>query len=102
MQTPLPLDDVLAATCMPESWVRASMHIRPNSLAGSASGIWVNIAVSLMGLLNKDVVPRIHIRGSLSASGDLSALAWVGALMHKARHPQRLSAVHEISRGLEE
>ena len=78
---PLPLNDPLAATCMPESWVRASMLIRLNSLAGGASGIRVDIADSLTDLLNKDVVPRIPVRGSISASGDLSALAWIGATM---------------------
>jgi phenylalanine ammonia-lyase len=77
----LPLNDALAATCMPESWARASMLIRLNSLAGGASGIRVAIAESLKALLNKDVVPRIPVRGSISASGDLSALAWIGALM---------------------
>ncbi|GFG08171.1 phenylalanine ammonia-lyase [Aspergillus udagawae] len=77
----LPLNDPLAATCMPESWVRASMLIRLNTLAGGASGIRIEIAESLMDLLNKDVVPRIPVRGSISASGDLSALAWIGALM---------------------
>lgn len=77
----LPLNDTLAATCMPESWARASMLIRLNSLAGGASGIRVAIAESLQALLNRDVVPRIPVRGSISASGDLSALAWIGALM---------------------
>jgi len=77
----LPLNDALAATCMPESWARASMLIRLNSLAGGASGIRVDIADSLIDLLNKDVVPRIPVRGSISASGDLSSLAWIGALM---------------------
>ena len=77
----LPLSDPLVATCMPESWARASMLIRLNSLAGGASGIRVDIAESLLNLLNKDVVPRIPVRGSISASGDLSALAWIGALM---------------------
>jgi phenylalanine ammonia-lyase len=43
----LPLNDPLAATCMPESWARASMLIRLNSLAGGASGIRVDIAESL-------------------------------------------------------
>ncbi|KAK1570179.1 phenylalanine ammonia-lyase [Colletotrichum navitas] len=79
--SPLPLNDSLAATCMPESWARASMLIRLNSLAGGASGIRVNIADSLVDLLNKDIVPRIPVRGSISASGDLSALAWIAALM---------------------
>lgn len=77
----LPLNDPLAATCMPESWARASMIIRLNSLSGGASGIRVDIAESLVNLLNKDVVPRIPVRGSISASGDLSALAWIGAVM---------------------
>ncbi|KAI3317769.1 Phenylalanine/histidine ammonia-lyase [Xylariaceae sp. AK1471] len=77
----LPLGDPLATTCMPESWARASMLIRLNSLAGGASGVRVDIAESLVSLLNKDIVPRIPVRGSISASGDLSALAWIGALM---------------------
>ena len=77
----LPLNDPLTATCMPESWARASMIIRLNSLCGGASGIRVDIAESLVNLLNKDVVPRIPVRGSISASGDLSALAWICAVM---------------------
>ncbi|KAF7538525.1 hypothetical protein G7054_g2932 [Neopestalotiopsis clavispora] len=81
VRSSLPLNDALAATCMPESWARASMVIRLNSLAGGASGIRVDIADSLVNLLNKDVVPRIPVRGSISASGDLSSLAWIGALM---------------------
>ena len=81
VESPLPLNDPLAATCMPESWARASMIIRLNSLSGGASGIRVDIAEALVNLLNKDVVPRIPVRGSISASGDLSALAWIGAVM---------------------
>ncbi|KAI0023075.1 L-Aspartase-like protein [Xylariomycetidae sp. FL0641] len=77
----LPLNDPLAATCMPESWSRASMLIRLNSLASGASGVRVEIAECLKALLNEDIVPRIPVRGSISASGDLSALAWIGAVM---------------------
>ncbi|CAO1596626.1 hypothetical protein XANCAGTX0491_000460 [Xanthoria calcicola] len=81
VKSSLPLNDPLAATCMPESWARASMIVRLNSLSGGASGIRVDIVESLVNLLNKDVVPRIPLRGSISASGDLSALAWIGAVM---------------------
>lgn len=70
VKSSLPLNDPLAATCMPESWARASMIIRLNSHSGGASGIRVDIAESLVNLLNKDVV----VRGSISASGDLGAL----------------------------
>lgn len=81
VRSSLPLNDPLASTCMTESWSRASMLIRLNSLAGGASGIRLDVAASLVNLLNKDVVPRIPVRGSISASGDLSALAWIGAVM---------------------
>lgn len=83
-QTPhiiLPLDNPMTATCMPESWARAAMLVRLNSLAGGASGIRVTVADSLVDLLNKDVVPCIPLRGSISASGDLSPLSYVGAVM---------------------
>lgn len=96
VQNPLPLNDPLASTCMPESWARASMLIRLNSLAGGASGIRTDIAESLMDLLNKDVVPRIPVRGSISASGDLSALAWIGAVMQGKTSATAFSGSRDI------
>ncbi|KAK8127391.1 hypothetical protein PG984_008499 [Apiospora sp. TS-2023a] len=77
----LPLDNPMTSTCMPESWARAAMLVRLNSLAGGASGIRVTLADTLVVLLNKDVVPCIPLRGSISASGDLSPLSYVGAVM---------------------
>ncbi|KAJ5679521.1 hypothetical protein N7462_007765 [Penicillium macrosclerotiorum] len=95
----LPLNDPLAATCMPESWARASMLIRLNSLAGGASGIRVDIADSLVNLLNQDIVPRIPVRGSISASGDLSALAWIGALMQGKTSATAFSGPRDVEGG---
>lgn len=76
--TALSLDDPAAATCMAESWVRASMLIRLNSLAGGTSGVRLSTIDTLVQLLEKDVVPRVPIRGSISASGDLSPLSYIG------------------------
>ena len=77
----LPLDDRIATTSMPESWVRASMLIRLNSLASGASGVKTSTIETLAQLLEKDIVPRIPLRGSISASGDLSPLSYLGGLM---------------------
>ena len=66
---------------MPESWVRASMLIRLNSLASGASGVKTSTIETLAQLLEKDIVPRIPLRGSISASGDLSPLSYLGGLM---------------------
>jgi len=76
-----PLDDPVAATCMPESWVRASMLIRLNSLASGLSGVKVSTVEALLRLLQEGVTPRIPIRGSISASGDLSPLSYIGGVM---------------------
>lgn len=81
LETAIPLHDPVAATCMPESWVRASMLIRLNSLASGASGVRLSTVDTLVQLLEKNIVPRIPIRGSISASGDLSPLSYVGGVM---------------------
>ena len=80
-QPALPLADPIATTSMPESWVRASMLIRLNSLASGASGVKSSTIENLAQLLEKDIVPRIPLRGSISASGDLSPLSYLGGLM---------------------
>ncbi|KAI1278958.1 phenylalanine ammonia-lyase [Xylaria sp. FL0933] len=76
----LPINESVGTT-MPESWVRAAMLVRLNSLSRGASGIRPCVAESLVTLLNKDIVPRIPTRGSISASGDLSPLSYIGAAM---------------------
>jgi phenylalanine ammonia-lyase len=80
-ETSLPLDNPEVATCMPEAWVRASMLIRLNSLASGASGVKLSTVESLRSLIEKDIVPRIPLRGSISASGDLSPLSYIGGVM---------------------
>ena len=80
-ETSLPLDNPDVATCMPEAWVRASMLIRLNSLAIGASGVKLSTVESLRSLIEKDIVPRIPLRGSIWASGDLSPLSYIGGVM---------------------
>ncbi|KAL8827044.1 MAG: hypothetical protein Q9191_003428 [Dirinaria sp. TL-2023a] len=70
-----------AKSVMPESWVRASMLVRLNSLAHGASGILPSTVDALLRLLHKDVIPRVPLRGSISASGDLSPLAYVAGVL---------------------
>lgn len=69
------------STAMPESWVRGSILIRANSLSSGASGIRPVIVETLLELLNKDVVPRVPLRGSISASGDLSPMSYIAGVM---------------------
>ena len=77
----LPLDDPASATSMPESWSRAAMLIRLNSLSSGASGVQLKTVETLADLINKNITPRIPLRGSISASGDLSPLGYIGGAM---------------------
>ena len=80
-ETALPLDHTMGTTSMPESWVRASMIVRLNSLAYGASGVKSSTIETLAQLISSNVVPRIPLRGSISASGDLSPLSYIGGLL---------------------
>ena len=55
--------------------VRAAVLLRANSLCRGHSGVRPVIVDTLVDLLNKRVVPAVHSKGSLGASGDLAPLA---------------------------
>ncbi|KAF2018088.1 phenylalanine ammonia-lyase-like protein [Aaosphaeria arxii CBS 175.79] len=76
-----PLSSPIETTSMPESWVRGSMLIRLNSLSRGASGVRPVFLERLLQLLNQDIVPRVPLRGSISASGDLSPLSYLGGVL---------------------
>jgi len=77
---PLPLDHQ-TSTHMPESWVRGTMLIRLNSLANGASGVRLSTIETLVKLLEHSIIPLTPLRGSISASGDLSPLSYIGGTM---------------------
>ena len=78
VDTVMPLDDREAATSMPEAWVRAAMLIRLNSLSRGASGVKLVTVQTLAKLVEMDIIPKVPLRGSISASGDLSPPSYVG------------------------
>ncbi len=55
--------------------VRAMMLLRAQTLAFGHSGVRRAIIDQLVGMLERDVVPRIPAQGSVGASGDLAPLA---------------------------
>ena len=60
---------------LPLPWVRAAMLLRLNSLVTGHSGVRPVIVDRLSELLSKNIVPLVPVRGSISASGDLSPIA---------------------------
>ncbi|KAI4225747.1 MAG: hypothetical protein LQ349_007002 [Xanthoria aureola] len=69
------------ATVMPESWIRASILVTLNSLAHGVSGITLPTIEALLRLLDCSVTPRVPLHGSISASGDVSPLAYIAGVL---------------------
>ena len=66
---------------MLESWARAAMLVRINSLAYGVFGVLLSTVHGTIRLLSENVTLRIPLRGSISASGDLSPLAYIAGLL---------------------
>jgi phenylalanine ammonia-lyase len=71
----------LRSHALPRTVVRASMLARCNSLMRGHSAVRLQVIESIVTLLNKDYIPIVPLRGSISASGDLTPLSYIaGAL----------------------
>ncbi|KAF2805110.1 putative phenylalanine ammonia-lyase [Mytilinidion resinicola] len=81
MSTAGPAADGLRSHALPVPVVRAMMLIRCNSLMRGHSGVRMSTVDAIMALLERGMTPVVPLRGSISASGDLSPLSYIaGAL----------------------
>ena len=66
---------------LPRDVAKALVLIRCNSLLRGHSAIRLEIIELLLEAVNRDMIPVIPRRGSISASGDLTPLAYVGGFL---------------------
>lgn len=64
-----------------EAEVRAMMVLRAQVIALGCSGVRAEVIDALVGMLNRNVCPRIPAQGSVGASGDLAPLAHLALAM---------------------
>lgn len=70
-------NELLRGHALPNPIVKAAMLIRCNSLMRGHSGVRVSVIDSVMKLLAYGMAPVVPLRGSISASGDLSTLSYI-------------------------
>ncbi|KAL1302896.1 hypothetical protein AAFC00_003222 [Neodothiora populina] len=71
------MDADFSTNSMPTSWVRASMLTRCNSMIRGHSAVRIVVAETILELLKRNITPVVPLRGSISASGDLSPLSYI-------------------------
>jgi histidine ammonia-lyase len=64
-----------------DNCARAILIVRLASLVRGGSGVSVHLLERLVWLLNENILPLIPEEGSVGASGDLTPLSYVGALL---------------------
>ncbi|KAM7184273.1 L-Aspartase-like protein [Rhypophila sp. PSN 637] len=70
-------NQLLRSHALPNPISRAAMLVRCNSLLRGHSGVRLSTIDSIMTLISKNMTPVIPLRGSISASGDLSTLSFI-------------------------
>ncbi|KAK3935267.1 Phenylalanine/tyrosine ammonia-lyase [Diplogelasinospora grovesii] len=70
-------NELLRGHALPVPIVRATMLIRCNSLMRGHSGVRIEVIDTIITLLARGLTPVIPLRGSISASGDLSTLSYI-------------------------
>ncbi|KAF2090130.1 phenylalanine ammonia-lyase [Saccharata proteae CBS 121410] len=89
--------DDLASTAMPSSWVKGTMLSRINSIIRGHSAVSLPVIEQILAFLHHDITPVIPLRGSISASGDLSPLSYIaGALEGSSGVYVRMGGSHGI------
>lgn len=69
--------DAMLLAAMPIPIVRGAMAVRVNSCVRGHSGVRLSVLQSIVDMLNAGLVPCIPLRGTISASGDLSPLSYI-------------------------
>ncbi|KAI4268608.1 MAG: hypothetical protein LQ337_007741 [Flavoplaca oasis] len=72
---------LISSAAMPSNWVRGTMLVRSNTIARGHSAVSLRAIESVIALLSRNLVPIIPLRGSISASGDLSPLSYVAGII---------------------
>lgn len=81
----IPVTQPIGPHLMSEAIVRGAILVRLNSLSRGHSAVRVELLERLLDLLNYAITPLVPLRGTISASGDLSPLAYIAGTI--CAHP---------------